>query len=144
MERLQISETPSIPLQDRQAANSQEADIAWYWLPSRVNWRWFARYGLIASALFVIVLIMIHVSGLTPDQRAIPRNESIVNLTAAIEYTPYDAALYWMLGDAYFDQENYHQALANYHRYLELAPDNPPQRLLQRLDYLEFHAQTGR
>jgi cytochrome c-type biogenesis protein CcmH/NrfG len=83
---------------------------------------------------------MMHSNGIHPDQPASPRNESIVNLTAAIGSTPNDPALYWMLGDAYFDQEDYHQALANYHRYLELAPDNPPQRLLQRLDYLEFHA----
>jgi cytochrome c-type biogenesis protein CcmH/NrfG len=137
MERLQIRETPSIPLQGRQIPISQGAYVAWYRLLSSTNWRWYASWTLVVSTLLVILFVV--VNGSHPDQRAAHREERIVKLTAAIRDTPADPALYWMLGDAYFDQEDYAQALANYHRYLELAPANPPQRLLQRLTYLEFH-----
>lgn len=142
MEHLQIFETPSTFPQDTQSSVTQGTDGVWHRLPSSVNWRLPVRSVLVASAVIVILLVIMQGNGSDPDQQAAARQGRIVSLILAIEAMPNEPTLYWMLGDAYFEQQDYNLALANYRQYLEHALDNPPQRQLQRLDYLEFHAQT--
>src|SRR5258706_14155628 len=116
MGRLQICETPSIFLQERQIPVSQRADVARHRLLSSIYWQWYASWVLVVSTLLVILFVMMQVNSSNPDQQAAPRNERIANLTAAVGNRPDDPALYWMRGDAYFDHEDYQQALANYQR----------------------------
>ena len=142
MERHQIRETPSIPMPDRQGPISQGKDVAWHQLPFHINWRRYVCYGVAASALLLTLFVMRYANLANLVQFSAAGSERIAKLTAAMGDTPYNPSRYWRLGDAYFDQEDYPQALANYHRYLELVPDKPPLRLLQRLAYLDFQALT--
>ena len=98
--------------------------VAWRWWPKEVA-RW---YSAVATE-----------KQLDGDARAAQQA-----LTAALRWDPQSPATFRQRGDLFTDQGHYEQALEDYHRAIELDPDDPIS-LIKRsvaLQYLGKHAEA--
>ena len=67
----------------------------------------------------------------------IQNNElALADLTQAIVNPTYDI-LYMNRGNVHYNLEDYEQALADYHRYLDLAGDDADPSIIERIHELE-------